>query len=341
MTITGSATDSGGGVVAGVEVSTDGGATWHPATLTTPAEQTVKWSYTWVAHGNPTTTIRSRAVDDSANLEKPSAGITVNVSCPCSIWGSDVTPTTPDSGDGSSVEVGLKFTSEVFGTVTGVRFYKAAANTGTHIGSLWSSTGTLLATATFTNETASGWQQVNFSTPVQISAEHHLRRRLSRTQRPLLGGLLLLLLALARPGRKSLNSPPLHAVPPAAREQRALLLHDDLQLPDEHLQRHELLGRPGLLAGGTSRPGDRRQRDRRGGLGAHILVCADKRRCCHQLHGHALHRDHRTDGHDDQRLAAGDQHPHHRSHARHRPTPSRCRRPTPTAPGLCRQPPTR
>ena len=65
VTITGTATDTGGGVVAGVEVSTDGGTTWHPATLTTPAESTVSWSYSWIAHGNPTTTIRSRAVDDS------------------------------------------------------------------------------------------------------------------------------------------------------------------------------------------------------------------------------------------------------------------------------------
>ena len=87
VTVTGTASDAGGGVVAGVEVSTDNGATWHPATLTTPAEQSVKWSYTWAAHGYPTTTIKSRAVDDSANLETPSAGVSVNVSCPCSIWG--------------------------------------------------------------------------------------------------------------------------------------------------------------------------------------------------------------------------------------------------------------
>ena len=31
----------------------------------------------------------------------------------------------------------MKFTSEAAGTITGIRFYKAAANTGTHIGSLW------------------------------------------------------------------------------------------------------------------------------------------------------------------------------------------------------------
>ena len=47
----------------------------------------------------------------------------------------------------------MKFTSEVSGTVTGIRFYKATTNTGTHIGSLWSSSGTLLASATFTSET--------------------------------------------------------------------------------------------------------------------------------------------------------------------------------------------
>ncbi len=85
------------------------------------------------------------------------------------IFGS-ATPATVDSGDGRSVELGVKFSSEVGGSVTGVRFYKASTNTGTHIGGLWSSSGTLLASATFTSETASGWQQVNFSTPVVISA---------------------------------------------------------------------------------------------------------------------------------------------------------------------------
>ena len=35
---------------------------------------------------------------------------------------------------------------------------------------LWSAAGTLLASATFTNETASGWQQVDLSTPVIVTA---------------------------------------------------------------------------------------------------------------------------------------------------------------------------
>jgi len=54
--------------------------------------------------------------------------------------------------------------------VTGVRFYKYSDNTGSHTGSLWSSTGTLLASGTFSGESASGWQQLVFTTPVAITA---------------------------------------------------------------------------------------------------------------------------------------------------------------------------
>ena len=79
VTLNGTASDTGG-VVAGVEVSTDGGSTWHPANGTT------NWSYTWTAHGSPSTTIKWRAVDDSGNLQVPGAGVTVNVTCPCSMW---------------------------------------------------------------------------------------------------------------------------------------------------------------------------------------------------------------------------------------------------------------
>ncbi len=167
VTITGTATDVGG-VVAGVEVSTDNGATWHPAT------GLASWTYTWTASGNTTATLRSRATDDSANMETPSAGVTVTVgagsqTCPCTLFGSSA-PTTSDAGSDSPLELGVRFKSDVAGSITGVRFYKSAANTGTHIGNLWSNTGTLLATATYASETASGWQTVNFTSPVAIAA---------------------------------------------------------------------------------------------------------------------------------------------------------------------------
>ena len=74
------------------------------------------------------------------------------------------------STDTSSTEVGVKFTSDVNGQVTGIRFYKGTGNTGTHVGNLWTLSGTRLATVTFTDETASGWQQADFTTPVTITA---------------------------------------------------------------------------------------------------------------------------------------------------------------------------
>jgi len=87
-----------------------------------------------------------------------------------SIWTTSNTPATIDSADPGAVELGMKFRSDVAGYVTGLRFYKAAANTGVHIGNLWTTTGTQLATVTFSGETASGWQQASFSTPVLIAA---------------------------------------------------------------------------------------------------------------------------------------------------------------------------
>ena len=72
--ISGSADDRGGGCVAAVEVSVDGGGTWHPA------EGRTAWRYEWKPEGSGTRTIQCRAVDDSGNLEAPAAGVSVTVS---------------------------------------------------------------------------------------------------------------------------------------------------------------------------------------------------------------------------------------------------------------------
>ena len=167
VTISGTAADTGGGVVGAVEISLDGGATWHPAT------GREHWTYTFTPSAAGTLNIRTRAVDDSGNLEVPGPGISLVVAqnnCPCTIWPATAAPSDIDVGPDSSVELGVSFTSDTNGYITGIRFYKSAANTGTHVGNLWNNSGTLLATATFNNETASGWQQVSFSNPVAITA---------------------------------------------------------------------------------------------------------------------------------------------------------------------------
>jgi len=263
VTISGTASDGGGGVVAGIEVSVDGGLTWHRATGLN------SWTYSWTPTVSGPVTIQSRSVDDSLNLELPSAGVSVTVtgtapvitnihatlvtssgatitwttdvpstsqvnygtttsygssttvntslvtnhavaltgltastvyhiqavsqgangstavsndfsfttsagsgggSGTVTIWNPSTTPGTASSSDTSSVELGVKFTSDISGYIVGIRFYKGASNTGTHVGSLWSATGTVLSSATFTGESASGWQEVDFGTPVAISA---------------------------------------------------------------------------------------------------------------------------------------------------------------------------
>jgi hypothetical protein len=87
-----------------------------------------------------------------------------------SIWAATAAPGNPSTSDPAAVELGVKFTADVNGLIRGIRFYKGSTNTGTHTGTLWSSGGALLATGTFTGETASGWQQLTFATPVAITA---------------------------------------------------------------------------------------------------------------------------------------------------------------------------
>ena len=171
VTITGTATDAGGGVIAAVDVSTDGGKTWHPANSPVGAVSE-NWSFTFNALAPGNYTIESRAVDDSLNLETPGPGVSyiVSPSAALSLFSSNAVPATADITDPNAVEVGLKFTSSTNGEITGIRFYKGPLNTGAHVVDLWSSTGALIATATSTNETASGWQQVNFLNPVKITA---------------------------------------------------------------------------------------------------------------------------------------------------------------------------
>ena len=107
ITVTGTASDAGGGIVAGVEVSVDSGTTWHPVAGTT------SWSYTWVANKAGTFTIISRAVDDSANLETPSAGASVEV---LGVTSLTITPSTLGGGSNAQGTVTLSATAPSGGT---------------------------------------------------------------------------------------------------------------------------------------------------------------------------------------------------------------------------------
>lgn len=86
------------------------------------------------------------------------------------IFSSSAVPSQTNYRNSDPIEVGVKFTSSSSGYITGLRFYKGTRDAGTHVGHLWTATGALLGSATFTNETTSGWQQVNFSSPIAVTA---------------------------------------------------------------------------------------------------------------------------------------------------------------------------
>jgi len=145
---------------------------------TVTADASGNYTFTGLLNGSYTVTPSKTGMTFNPGAQSTSlngANITgVNFSsfanCPCSLWTSSTVPGNVNSNDPNGVELGVRFTSDVAGVITGIRFYKGSTNTGTHIGNLWTNTGTLLATATFSNETASGWQQVTFATPVVIAA---------------------------------------------------------------------------------------------------------------------------------------------------------------------------
>ena len=91
--------------------------------------------------------------------------------CPCSLWDDAARPALLEDPDTVPVELGVKFRSDRDGYIAGLRFYKGPRNTGTHTGTLWSNDGQPLATATFASETAEGWQEVAFASPVAIEAD--------------------------------------------------------------------------------------------------------------------------------------------------------------------------
>ena len=174
VNINGTASDASG--INRVELSIDGGNTWETTSGTT------NWSYTFFPTANGPLTIKTRAIDNVGNAELPgtvpssnavSVTLTGNVRyfCPCKIFTAIQLPQVSNQRDNmTGIVVGTRFRPIVNGTISALRFYKGAGNTGTHIGQLWTSTGTLLAEAVFTNETVFGWQQVSLITPVAVTA---------------------------------------------------------------------------------------------------------------------------------------------------------------------------
>ncbi|MBD9449965.1 DUF4082 domain-containing protein, partial [Rhizobium sp. RHZ02] len=87
-----------------------------------------------------------------------------------SLFSATSTPAQTNLNDGQQLELGVKFQANVAGDITGIKFYRSANDNGQNVVDLWTTAGTKLATATYSGTTGSGWQTVNFATPVTITA---------------------------------------------------------------------------------------------------------------------------------------------------------------------------
>jgi hypothetical protein len=103
------------------------------------------------------------AADSKASV--PQAASTTS-----SLFGTATPAVASEVSDRDAVELGVSFKPSVAGSISAVRFYKAAGNQGTHTGAVWSAGGTKLASVTFANETATGWQTAKLSKPLDVTA---------------------------------------------------------------------------------------------------------------------------------------------------------------------------
>ncbi len=136
VNITGTASDIDG-YVSAIEVSVDGGITWQRA------NGKASWTYSWTPaqHGmrdHPGSCHRRQWQHRSPRRQRQRYCRTPDMSVHDLGFirnpGGCLRPEDPGSGTGRQVQVRSRRTHH------GIRFYKGAANTGTHIGNLWTAT---------------------------------------------------------------------------------------------------------------------------------------------------------------------------------------------------------
>ncbi len=110
------------------------------------------------------TDIAGLATSETFSINTAAAPVTY------SLFSASSTPAQTNLNDGQQLELGVKFQANVAGDITGIKFYRSANDNGQNVVDLWTTAGTKLATATYSGTTGSGWQTVNFATPVTITA---------------------------------------------------------------------------------------------------------------------------------------------------------------------------
>jgi Domain of unknown function (DUF4082)/Bacterial Ig-like domain len=86
--------------------------------------------------------------------------------CPCALFSNLAQPSNQSAS--GSYELGVKIRVDQPLTLRSIRFYKGVGETGSHIGTVWTANGFVLASVAFSNESAAGWQQQSLASPLQL-----------------------------------------------------------------------------------------------------------------------------------------------------------------------------
>jgi hypothetical protein len=149
---------------------TSGGGSVSPASAVTNASGQASTTLTLGASPGATSPVSNTVSATATGVGSVTFSATANPSVNTQTVLTTQVPSVPNFTDNVPYELGMKFRSARGGQINTIRYYKAASETGTHTGKIWTATGTLLASVAFSNETASGWQQQALITPLNILA---------------------------------------------------------------------------------------------------------------------------------------------------------------------------
>lgn len=110
------------------------------------------------------TDLAGNPLQPTPELSFPAGGVSV------SLWNQQ----SPDgvavaTDDHASVELGVRFSATAKGRVTGIWFYRPADDLPRHTVTLWTSSGTALASARTSKESATAWQYAKLNKPVRLT----------------------------------------------------------------------------------------------------------------------------------------------------------------------------
>ncbi|MGJ5673033.1 MAG: N,N-dimethylformamidase beta subunit family domain-containing protein [Nostochopsis sp.] len=165
--------DDAGNPQSGVTVNfavTAGGGSVSPTSAQTNASGQASTTLTLGTASGATSAVTNTVSATATDIGSVTFTATANPSVNSQNIFTTQVPSNANLTDNAPYELGMKFRSAQGGQINAIRFWKASSETGTHIGKIWTATGTLLASVTFTNETASGWQEQLLETPVGIQA---------------------------------------------------------------------------------------------------------------------------------------------------------------------------